>query len=287
MIKYALPGMYEHAEYYFHLLDFMRQNPNYFYDNIKIEIIYGNPQFCIWDGGRIFEKYIHASKEKIQDIINIYNNEFNIPIRYVFTNCCLTEKEYYNKFGNLLMELGSRGPNEVVVADDNFMKYLKNNYPMYKYVSSTTKCLTNCEQVKNELHKKDYKLICLDYNLNNNLNFLKTFSLEEKEKTEMLINAICGPGCPNRKHHYIKNSQSHLEYGRPYHMGYCAITQTACEKQKHHLDYNLLTNTYEPLGFSYFKIEGRTWNELDLTLTLSDYLIKPEYKNTFISAMLR
>ena len=55
MIKYALPGMYEHANFYFNLLELKLTNPEYFYDNIEIEIIYGNPQFCIWDGGRIFQ----------------------------------------------------------------------------------------------------------------------------------------------------------------------------------------------------------------------------------------
>lgn len=289
MIKYALPGMYEHANFYFNLLELKLTNPEYFYDNIEIEIIYGNPQFCIWDGGRIFQQYDQASKEKIEEIIHIYNNNFNIPIRYVFTNKCLEKKHYYNRFGNLLMELGANGPNEVVVADDNFMQYLKENYPTYKYVSSTTKCLINTEDVLNELHKEDYKLVCLDYNLNHHMNFLKELNPEEKQKTEFLVNAICGPGCPNRLDHYYKNSQSHLECGRPYHMGYCTIAHkdTSFNEKKHHITYQDICNIYEPLGFEHYKLEGRTWTDLDLILSVSNYLVKPEYRNEVIGAILR
>lgn len=288
MIKYALPGMYEHADFYFRLLDLKRNRPDYFFENVDIEIVYGNPQFCIWDGGRIFSSYRQTTREEISDIINIYNNEFNIPIRYVFTNCCLEEKHYYNRFGNLLMELGSFGPNEVVLADDNFLHYLKENYPTYKFVSSTTKCLIKPEDVKAEYEKEDYKLLCLDYNLNRNFNFLEKLTPEEKEKTEFLVNAICAPACPNRKHHYYKNSQSHLEFGRTYHMDYCSITNGTFggDTQKHHLTYTDLQQTYEPLGFSHFKIEGRTWHDLDLALACCNYLIKPEYRNIVLTILV-
>lgn len=195
MIKYAVPGMYEHATLYFNLLDLMRSQPQYFYDDVEIEVAFGNPQFCVWDGGRIFHHYNQATKEEITDILYTYNNEFNIPARFIFTNCCLTEKDYHNRFGNLLMEWGSYGPNEVVLADDNFMQYLKEKYPNYRYISSTTKCLTSPEQAREELNRKEYDLVCLDYNLNSNIKFLSSLTPEEKEKTELLVNAICAPGC--------------------------------------------------------------------------------------------
>ena len=289
MIKYALPGMYEHSNFYFKLLEIKQLHPEYFLENTDIEIIYGNPQFCIWDGGRIFTEYIQTTREEIEDIINIYNNVFNIPIRYVFTNRCLEEKHYYNRFGNILMEIGSKGPNEVVVSDDNFMQFLKKNYPTYKYVSSTTKCLINPEEAKAELNKEEYDLVCLDYNLNHHMTFLESLTPEEKKKTEFLVNAICGPACPNRLDHYYKNSQSHLEYGRPYHMGYCAISLASgngSNVRSHHLTYENIYKTYEPLGFEHYKIEGRTWTVLDLALTICNYLIKPEYKNEILGALL-
>jgi hypothetical protein len=58
MIKYALPGLVEHCNLNFFILQLQINNPEFFYDNVEIEVCYGNPQFCIWDGGRIFSNYI-------------------------------------------------------------------------------------------------------------------------------------------------------------------------------------------------------------------------------------
>ena len=286
MIKYALPGMYEHAELYFNLLDLKQNKPEYFYPDVKIEIVYGNPQFCIWDGGRIFEHYRQTTIEEMKSIIYTYNNVFNTPIRYVFTNCCLEEKDYHNRFGNILMELAADGPNEVVIADDNFMRFLKERYPTFKFVSSTTKCLIKPEEVRAELAKEDYHLVCLDYNLNHNFKFLDSLSDEEKNKAEFLANAVCHPACPNRKDHYYKNSQSHLSYGRTYHMGYCSIPAERKFIESYHLTYDLIKEKYIPNNFSYFKLEGRTWTEMDLAATICNYLVKPEYYSQVITYLM-
>ena len=57
MIKYAIPAMYELADLNFRLLSIKKERPDLFYNDIEIEISYGNPQFCIWDGGRVFSSY--------------------------------------------------------------------------------------------------------------------------------------------------------------------------------------------------------------------------------------
>lgn len=277
--------MYEHKDLNFYILDMKKNHPEYFYDNVEIEAFYGNPQFCIWDGGRTFNNYIQTNYEEMENIINIYNNTYNTPIRYVFTGQILEEKHYYNRFCNILMELGNHYKNQVVLADNNFHHYLSTTYNNYDFISSTTKCILNKDDLKKELNDSSFKLVCLDYNFNKNIDFLKTFTEEEKEKSELLINAICPPACPHRKNHYYLNSVSHLNYGKAYSMEDCYIKgSTFNEKNNtHHLKYEDLKNIYEPLGFSHFKIEGRTWNDLDLLLTYCNYLIKPEWKNFIIS----
>lgn len=281
MINYAIPGAFEMSNLNFKLLDLKRRFPDYFYPDINIEITYGNPQFCIWDGGRIFSSYNQMSLTQVQDIINIYNNEFKIPIRYVFTNCCLTEKEYHNRFGNLLMESGNSGLNEVVIADDDFMHYLKNKYPMYKFVSSTTKVLKKPEEAKQELNKEDYKLVCLHYDLNFNFKFLNSLNEKERTKTEFLINPICPPGCQFRKHHYYLNSQGHLNFGKVYSLPECAVTTNCLDPRiikLNHMTYEMIKEKYVPLNFEHYKIEGRTWKESDLALTYVAYMVKPEWQ---------
>ena len=104
MIKYAIPGMYELQETNIRLLELKRDHPEYFYDNVDIEIVYGNPQFCIFDGGRIFGRYHHATQEELIKLYHIYNEEFNIPFRYVFTSSLITEELCYDRFSNLLLE---------------------------------------------------------------------------------------------------------------------------------------------------------------------------------------
>lgn len=288
MIKYAIPAMYELADLNFRLLNIKKDQPNLFYNDIEIEISYGNPQFCIWDGGRVFSSYKQSSMDNIKNIIDTYNNTFNIPIRYVFTNNQLTPNEYHNRFCNLLMEIGANGSNEVVIADDNFMEYLKNKYPMYKYVSSTTKVITNPEEARKEINREEYKLTCLHYDLNFNFKFLNSLNEKERAKTEFLINPICPAGCQFRKDHYKLNSQMVLNYGKNYTTPWCGIIENNFyhDAHKNHMTYNIIKEKYAPMGFEHFKIEGRTWNELDLALTYCEYMVKPEYQHYVLTGLI-
>ena len=285
MINFAIPGFYELADFNLSFLNLFYTKREYFYDDININAVYGNPQFCIWDGGRIFSHYKQASSEKVRDLIKEYN-DFGLPIRYVFTNPILQEKHYKDRFCNILMELAHNGKNQVVVNDDKLYKYLKNMYPNYFYISSTTKCL-NKEQILEEL-KTNYNMICLDYNLNNNINLLK--SIEEKTKVELLINPICAPGCPHRKEHYKLNGISHLNYGKQYSMKNCYIQADPFfpdpKAHGNNISYEQIKEIYHPIGIENYKIEGRTWEAPILALTYVDYMVKPEYKNYVLSIIL-
>ena len=52
------------------------------------------------------------------------------------------------------------------------------------------------------------------------------------------------------------------------------------------MTYDMIKEKYAPMGFEHFKIEGRTWNELDLALTYCEYMIKPEYKNYVLTCLI-
>lgn len=64
MVKFILPGLYEHFGVNQSLIQLKQSNPEFFKD-WDFGAIYGNFQFCIWDGGRIFSKYNQASYEQI------------------------------------------------------------------------------------------------------------------------------------------------------------------------------------------------------------------------------
>lgn len=288
MIYFSIPGFYEACELNFKFLDLYYNHSEYFYDNIKIEAVYGNPQFCIWDGGRVFTDYNFCSSNKLQKIIKVYNENFNIPIRYVFTNPMIEKEDYYNRYCNLMMILGSNYNNEIVTNNDDLAFYLKEKYPSYSFISSTTKCLTDFNDFKKELHKNIYDRVCIDYNLNKKFDLLKTLTEEEKEKTEFLINAICKPGCPYRKQHYKLNGISHLHCGKNYALDGCFIDELIFHPnlEKFHIDYNMIVEKYEKFGFSHFKIEGRTWGTSSLCLTYVKYMVKPEFQNLVINMIL-
>lgn len=290
MINFAIPGLYEHHHLNFALLDLMRHHPEYFYDDVKIEAAYGNFHFCIWDGGRIFPKYRQTTTEEIQDIVNTYNNEFGIAVRLIFTNNQLKPEHYLDRFCNMVLSICENEKNQIVLSDDGLKEHIQKNFPKYHFISSTTKCITSPEGLRAELNREDFDEICLDYNLNKNMKFLDTLNEKEISKSEFLINAICPPGCPNRKDHYRLNSLMHLFYGKEYRVPSCPIvgsTIDPCTMNYHNnLSPEEILNIYAPKGFQHFKLEGRTLSDLENACNYVRYMVKPEYQLLVLSILI-
>lgn len=285
---FMLPGFCEHYKLYQNLNNFLTKYPNAKRDNIEIYCYYGNIPFCSWDGGRIFNQYYPLSIEEIKNIQNYYNNILNSKIRLVFTNNLLKEEHLYERYNNISLGAFNNTNNEIVLNSEILENYIKEYYPNYKLIASTTRC-SNQENSKKDLNNKDYKFTCLDYNLNHNWKFLNSLTSEEKEKTEFLVNPICGPGCPQRKEHYRLNSLFSLTYGQRYPMKSCEIFNgsNCAQFNPAHITINEIIETYVPAGFHYFKLEGRTWPSSEMAVTLAEYLIKPEFQSFFLSEMLK
>lgn len=288
MINFALPGMYEHYNILIPLCSLFKLHPEFFNDNVNISAVYGNFQFCAWDGGRIFDfnKYSHATKEEIEQLLYIYNKELKIPIRLIFTTALNDNNLCHSYFDNFVASLCQNEMNELVVSSESLEQYLRNHYPQYSFISSTTKCL-NATEFKEELNK-DYKYICLNYNLNKNLDMLTQVPEEKRIKLEFLINAICPPGCPSRKKHYKLNSLFSESYGKIYALGECGIIKSNSYPLNYTNNFNFdELIEYEKLGFQNFKLEGRTFRPESLILELVKYLIKPQYQFYIIEFLLR
>ena len=280
-INFMLPGMYEHHDMIFRFLNLLKIHPEYFIDDLKIRAVYGNFQFCIWDGGRIFSNFYHTTKEEVKRIQEIYNYTFKVPIRFVFTNTEIKEEHCYDRFCNMVLKECENDMNEIVVNSPILEQYIRKNYPKYKFISSTTKCLSKPEDFKLELSNPNYELICLDYNLNKNDNLLNSIDEIDKHKCEFLVNAICPPGCPSRKEHYKLNSLFYLSYGRPYKTRFCGISDSnlspTCMNSKNNLTPKECLD-YVKKGFYNFKLEGRTFNEISLLSNFITYMVKSEYQ---------
>lgn len=282
MIDFILPGMYEHYNLNFSFLRLMHDHPEFFRPDVRVSAVYGNFQFNIFDGGRIFYNYRHTTKEEIEYVVDVYNNEFNVPVRQVFTNTQLKPEDYANRFGNLCLALCENPLNELVINDDNFAKYVHQNYPNYSFVSSTTKCLNNPKLLMEELQKPQYKMVCLDYNLNKNKKMLESLPEELRDKCEFLVNAICPPGCPSRKEHYRLNSLFSLTYGKAYHVDNCPIRTNTIHPNTINANNTIrpeeIYDYYVPNGYHLFKIEGRTLSTVENAINYVRYMVNPEYQ---------
>ena len=282
MIYFSIPGLYEHIKTNEIFYELFQNNKQCFYDDFSFDAFYGNFQYCIWDGGRIFPEYHHTTLEDIQKAIQLYNHKMKVPMRFIYTNTKIEPKHCYDRFCNLVTEMCENPMNEIVVNSLVLEDYLRKTYPKYKYISSTTKCLTNKQDFLKELHSEKYSRICLDYNLNKQKEFLNSLNEEEKDRCEFLINATCGPGCPNRKKHYNFNSESSLNYGKTFVLNFCTIPGNNLypyeEQQKVQISPRELRDWYAPNGFSHFKLEGRTFKFFEHLGNLIYYMVKPEYQ---------
>ena len=285
---FMLPGFCEHYQLYQNMNKFLKNYPEAKIENIEIYCYYGNVPFCSWDGGRIFNSYQPLSIEEIKEIKNFYNEQLNSKIRFVFTNSLLEEKHLFDRYNNISLEIFNNSNNEIVLNSSLLENYIRENYPNYRLIASTTKC-SNQENSKKDLNNENYIFTCLDYNLNHNWKFLDTLTIIEKQKTEFLVNPICMPGCPQRKEHYRLNSLFSLTYGQRYSMKSCEITEgSSCALfNSAHITIDEIIAKYVPKGFHYFKLEGRTWPDNEMAITLSEYLIKPEYRSFFLHNMIQ
>lgn len=206
-VYFHLPGFC-----YFRLLNqviinLMKDYPEHFKEGYKIGSVYGTFPGAIWNGGRAV--FGITGRDDIQSIINVYNSK-GVPVRFTWTNGLLEEKHLQDTYCNLIMRIANNGFNQVLVNNVLLEAYIRENYPKYPLISSTTKRITGLEGILEEL-QKDYMLVVLDYDLNHDEAVLKELE-PYANRVEILVNEICFPGCPKRTEHYIQQSQMQLEF---------------------------------------------------------------------------
>lgn len=144
---YHLPGLFEFYELYREFLPLFRAHREYFYDWCDIGSIYGAPADCVWGGGRAgFGE--HDPKEVLA-----LTREYGISARLTFSNSLLREEHLSDKKCNALCALFEQEnpvQSGVIVHSELLLDYLKTHYPQLYFVSSTTKVLTEFQQLRAE-----------------------------------------------------------------------------------------------------------------------------------------
>ncbi len=213
---YHLPGLFEFYELYKEFLPLYRKHREYFYDWCEIGSIYGAPADCVWGGGRVgFGE--HDSKEVLKLM-----QEYGISARLTFSNSLLTKEHLPDKKCNELcriFDIGrdnerSRGfrndkdiechidndndmsginksikecRNGIIIYSDILLDYIKENYPDFYFVSSTTKVLTDFLKFENELNREVFRYVVPDFRLNKLFDNLKALSQHQKDKSRIFV----------------------------------------------------------------------------------------------------
>lgn len=261
------------------VIELMKEYPNCFHEGYRIGSVYGSFPGAIWNGGRTILGF--TSKNDVQRIIKHYNSK-NVPVRFTWTNSLIEEKHLTDTLCNLIMREADNGQNQVLVNTQILEDYLREKYPNFKYISSTTKRITDPEKLKEELDK-DYFMVVLDYDLNHDENVLK--SLEPvADRVEILVDEICFPGCPKRLAHYRDESQKQLEYeiAAPFECPNKQQTKSFsdCMARPAFIS-NTEIKSYIDRGFENFKLVGRGLPQSLVIDSYVYYLAKPD-KQEFI-----
>ena len=279
-VYYHLPGLFEFYELYKAFLPLFYSHREYFYDWCEIGSIYGAPDDCIWGGGRV-----GFGEADAKDVARLME-KYNISARLTFSNSLLREEHLSDKKCNNLCSLfenNGKVKNGIILYSDLLLEYIKNKYPSYYFVSSTTKVLTDFSELEAELNRKDYSYVVPDFRLNKDFDKLNNLSQEQKEKVEFLCNECCWFDCYDRKNCYENVSrkslgedcEDHICVSPNANIGY---RFSEAMKNPGFIGIDDIKNIYTPSGFTNYKIEGRGLGSAIILEFLLYYMTKPEYQ---------
>lgn len=276
---YHLPGLFEFYEFYKVFLPLFYEHREYFYDWCDIGSIYGAPADCIWGGGRA--GFGEGEAERVFSLMA----QYGISARLTFSNSLIRKEHLADIKCNKLCELleAAKVKNGIIVHSDILLDYLKNKYPEFYFVSSTTKVLTDYNDLLNEVNRDDFSYVVPDFRLNKCFDKLGTMTQEQKDKIEFLCNECCWIGCYDRKACYEAVSRMNLGENCN---GHICVSSEADEgyrlsKAMHNpafISVDDIRNIYMPMGFTNFKIEGRSLGSALVLEFLLYYMTKPEYQ---------
>ena len=274
---YHLPGLFEFYELYKIFLPLYREHRDWFYDWCDIASLYGAPSDCLWGGGRAA-----FSDADVDDVLELAN-EFGISARLTFSNSLLRKEHLSDRKCNELCKKFSNTSvkNGVIVHSDLLADYLKSKYPELYLVSSTTKVLTDFDDFQAELSRPDFDYVVPDFRLNKAFDKLAALPQVQKDKVEFLCNECCDFDCKKRKLCYENVSRKNLGQEVADHK--CSSPDAAggyrfslAMKNPAFIGLQDIKNTYLPMGFTNFKLEGRGLGSAIVLEFLLYYMTKPE-----------
>ena len=173
--------------------------------------------------------------------------------------------------------------NGIIVHSDLLLNYLKNKYPEFYFVSSTTKVLTDYNKLLDEINNEAFSYVVPDFRLNKCYHKLKALTDTQKNKVEFLCNECCWFECYDRKACYEVVSRMNLGENCASHI---CVSPKAAEgysfsgamSNPAFISVDDIRNIYIPMGFTNFKIEGRSLGSALILEFILYYMTKPEFQ---------
>ena len=276
---FHLPGLFEFYELYRIFLPLFFEHREYFYSWCGIGSIYGAPADCLWGGGRV--GFGTDSAGEVAALLR----EYGISARLTFSNSLLRQEHLPDRKCNALCELfqnNGSAENGIILHSDLLLEYLRQRYPDFYFVSSTTKVITDFDALRTELDRREFRYVVPDFRLNRRMEKWKTLTDRQKAKVEFLCNECCWFGCQSRKECYENVSRKALGERCPDHK---CVSPDAGEgyvfskamQNPGFIGGKDIRENYLPMGFSEFKIEGRSLGSAMILEFLLFYMTKPEY----------
>jgi len=279
-INYHLPGLFEFYELYKEFLPLYRDHREYFYDWCEIGSIYGAPDDCLWGGGRV--GFGDADPKAVAALMK----EYGISSRLTFSNSLLRKEHLHDKKCNALCRLfehNGTAENGIIIYSDLLLNYIKEHYPDFYFVATTTKVLTDFKDFSAELSRADYRFAVPDFRLNKELTKLSVLPQAYKDKVEFLCNECCSFDCTARKTCYENVSRKSLGEDCRDHV--CASPNASrgyrfsdAMENPGFIGTDDILSIYAPAGFTNFKIEGRSLGSAIILEFLLYYMTKPEFR---------
>ena len=233
--------------------------------------------------GATAEQQLGDEITKIAEDVLQLTREYGISARLTFSNSLLREEHLRDERCNKLCRLFESDENGIIVASDILAEYLQKHYPRFYLVSSTTKVLTAFEDLQREAEREEFRYVVPDFRLNKALDQLKLLPQSLKDKLEFLCNECCWTGCQDRKACYEAVSRKNLGEETAEHIcrapgageGY---RFSKAMRSPAFISLDDIRQVYLPMGYSNFKIEGRSLGSALILEFLLYYMTKPEYR---------
>lgn len=277
---YHLPGLFEFYEFYKVFLPIYCEHREYFYDWCEIGSIYGAPKDCLWGGGRV-----GFGDDNPLDVLDLMR-EYGISARLTFSNSLLEEEHLLDRRCLELCRMFSNScgvQNGVIVHSDLLLSFLEKEYGDFYFVSSTTKVITEFDEFVRETMRDEFRYVVPDFRLNKAFDGLEAMDDLLKRKVEFLCNECCSFSCRDRKACYENVSRKSLGQDCRDHVCRMIGLDTGYSFAKAmtnpgFIGVNDIVDVYLPMGFSNFKIEGRSLGSAMILEFLLYYMVKTEYQ---------